>query len=288
MPSFVGARYFTEQAEAKESPINVNELPSDKLKSIVHRAALSNQDRENEALRQADSYSFQVAHPELRRTEANTRLLNHQLQSWGITRPTYPDFERAYGALRESGLLTIDESKGAPKTFKGTLTKQTFNSVHEMIGAERQAALQTVPTPTAEEEAFNSLPHDQALQLLKQREAEEQQKSNLRNTQTAGDAWIIARHPEYIDSEANGNLMRHQLASNGVLEDVATVHDFEKAYNDLRASGLLKLNPKELEKQRAEELKQMAAKAFDNQPSEEEMEKMPLEELRRRANEATR
>ena len=79
--------------------------------------------------------------------------------------------------------------------------------------------------------------------------------------------------------------MAAQLRDNGVTN--ATPADLEKASQQLRAGGLVRLNQKQLDKQHAKKVQQMAEEAaasINDQTSEDEMYNLPLEELRRRAN----
>src|ERR1700730_2370971 len=269
-------------------------LTTDKLNKLVNKAAMSNQDRQAQAISKADAYSWQVANPQFLRTAANTRLINHQLDTMGIVNPTYPDFDRAYAACDPS-LLDIDAAEVARlqdqplKSFVGTFTKQTFDTLDSMIAEERRAAIQQV-TPSSEEDLeFENLPQDQVLTLLKQGVHANQQKGIVRNTVSNCDAWLTL-HPDYIDSDRNGKLMLQQLKTNGVLESEASIADYETAYQQLRASGLLSLNQKSLDKQHREELHKRVAQAvaeggtvFDH-TTEDEMETMDLDEVRRRAN----
>ena len=77
--------------------------------------------------------------------------------------------------------------------------------------------------------------------------------------------------------------MRQQLATNGVLEGAATIPDYETAYHQLRANGLLSLNKVELNKQHQEALRQVAVEALKPELTEEEMYDLPMEELEKRA-----
>ena len=298
MPIFAGADYYTQdpqETEDQPTPIAFEEMEIEKLDTLVNKAALSNQDQQAEALRKADSYAFQVAHPEFLRTANNTRLINHLLQTWGITNPTYPDFDRAYEFLKDSPLLDIDKAELArqqddkqPRTFTGVFTKRTFDSLDDLISNERLAALQQVPQVSPEEIALDGLPIEEVQTILRAGERAGQQKVNAKQSQQNANVWLTL-HPEFSDSKHNAELMKLQLASNGVLENVATVADYELAYKQLRVSGLLALDKKEVRKQQAEELQQRAAQVvktpgsvFD-QTTEEEMYNLPMEELERRA-----
>jgi predicted transglutaminase-like cysteine proteinase len=282
--TFDPSYYVHSHPDEQTTTVTLDGLPFEKVASLVNKAALNNHERQADAITKADSYSFQVAHPELIRNAENTKLINHQLTSWGITNPTYADFARAYDALKDSGLLAIDYYQQAPTTFVGALTKQTFTSLDDMIAAERQAAIQQVTPSTPEEIAFNNLPLDETQSLLKQLEQRGHQEVNAAKNQHLGDVWVTAKK-EYKDTDRNALLMRQQLATNGVLESVATFADYEKAFNQLVASGLLRLDQNEVRKQHQETLRQEAADAIRNSvtPSEDELYQMPMETLERKA-----
>jgi hypothetical protein len=256
-------------------------MPQDKLDRIVNRAAMSNQQRTDEALTKADAYAFQVANPQFKRTDKNTRVMNHQLSSWGIENPTYEDFAHAFDALNESGLLDVDETVPTPRTFTGTFSKKTFGNIEELVLNERAAALQSMSV-SEEEMALEQLPLDQFKDVVNKREREEQRKVDGYKTGIAGDAWLT-QHPEFKDSQYNARLMRQQLATNGVLEGAATIPDYQRAYQQLLTSGLLSLNQAEVKKQHQEELRQVAAEALKPELTEEEMYLLPLEEVEKRA-----
>src|SRR5438045_8323612 len=107
--------YIFHPSEVEHPPTKFDEMPAHELDAVINRAAMSNQQRMDEALTKADSYSFQVVNPQFKRTDKNIRVMNHQLTSWGIANPTYADFETAYNTLNESGLLDIDETKEAAR-----------------------------------------------------------------------------------------------------------------------------------------------------------------------------
>jgi hypothetical protein len=256
-------------------------MPAQKLDAIINRAAMTNQQRTDEALTKADAFAFQVANPQFKRTDKNTRVMNHQLSSWGIENPTYEDFARAFDALNESGLLDIDETVPVPRTFTGIFSKKTFGNVDELVLNERHAALQSMSV-SEEEIALEQLPLDQFKDVVKSREREEQRKVDGYKTGIAGDAWLT-QHPEFKDNRFNARLMRQQLATNGVLEGAATIPDYQRAYQQLLTSGLLSLNQTEVNKQHQESLRQEASEALKPELTEEEMEALPFEELEKRA-----
>ena len=179
-----------------------------------------------------------------------------------------------------------------PRTFKGTFTGLTFDNLDSLIAQERAAALRQVPKETVEDKAFNSLAPEQQLALLKEGERQEQLKGKRADIQLAGDAWITLR-PEYRDDTRSAKLMRMQLRANGVAEGEETIADFELAFRQLSEAGMLTLNKAPLEKQRVAEINKLAEQAVNtpgsifDQTSEEAMydENLPLDEIRRRANE---
>ena len=141
--------------------------------------------------------------------------------------------------------------------------------------------LESIPV-SQEEIELEKVPLNQLKDIAKGRERAEQHKVDGAKTQRAGDAWVLTR-PEYRDTQINAKLMRQQLATNGVLESAATISDYETAYHQLRASGLLSLNQVALNKQHQETLRQEAAEALKPEPTEEEMYAMPMAELEKRA-----
>jgi hypothetical protein len=256
-------------------------MPQDKLDRIVNRAAMTNQQRTDEALTKADGFAFQVVNPQLKRTDKNTRVINQWLTSRGIENPVYQDFANAFDALNGAGLLDVDENVPAPKRFTGTFSKKTFSNVEELILNERAAALQSM-SPTEEELALEGLPLDQFKELVNKREHAEQQRVNSLKRTRAGDAWVLAT-PVYRDIAQNAHLMLQQMAANGVSEGAATIRDYQVAYEQLFPTGLLDLNQVALEKQQQEELMQEATEALTPELTEEEMYDLPMEELEKRA-----
>jgi hypothetical protein len=256
-------------------------MPAHKLDAIINRAAMTNQQRTDEALTKADAYAFQVANPQFKRTDKNTRVMNHWLSSRGIENHTYEDFAHAFDALNGSGLIDVDENVAAPRTFTGTFSKKTFGNIEELVLNERAAALQSMSV-SEEELALEGLPLDQFKELVNKREHTEQRRVNSLKTNRAGDAWVLAT-PVYRDIEHNAKLMLQQMAANGVIESAATIRDYQVAYEQLFPTGLLTLNQVALKKQHQEELMQEAAEELTPELTEEEMYDLPLEELEKRA-----
>jgi hypothetical protein len=116
--------------------------------------------------------------------------------------------------------------------------------------------------------------------------AADQQTQDRNASREFGDAFV-ATHAEYIDTGVigakNGKLMNHTLKV--MFGDVAYTPDhFDAAYQSLRADGLLTLNQAEVAKQQKDAANQKAVTfkaAKSNQPTEEELYSMPMEDLRR-------
>jgi hypothetical protein len=277
--------WFVQSHPEETTTVTLADIPADRLSAAVNKEALSNSDRHAEAISKADSYSFQLVHPELLPTPNNNKLINHWLETHGITNPTYPDFEAALDAYKDTKLLDFDAAQLARQekitSYRGIFSNRTFNSVDELIMAERQAAIQQVTPSTDEEIAFNNLPLEEVQATLKQLEKEERLKALVPKTQHNADVWVTA-HPEYRDgSTRNARLMAKQLALNGVVETEATFDDYEKAFNQLSKSGLLNVDQKVVTRQQNEALKK-EADALRNAvtPSEQELYEMPMEHLR--------
>lgn len=289
MPLFAGADYYITHPDNKQVELSLDDMTAEKLDAAVQRASVNNQQREAAALSKADSYSFQIAHPEFLRTAENTRLINHWLQTQGIANPLYADFEAAYNAL--SDVLTIDQAEIAKQqdrktalTFKGVLTKRTYTSLEDLIANERQAALQQIPQPTPDETLIEKLPIEEAQALLRAGERAGQQRANILKTKENADAWLLA-NPWWVDNDKNAHLMVVQLRANGVAEGAASIADYQKAAQQLRDSGLLTLNRKVVEKQHAKELQARATEVVNNLSFDEtEAYRLPLDEVRRRAS----
>jgi hypothetical protein len=110
---------------------------------------------------------------------------------------------------------------------------------------------------------------------------EDQRQKDKIATGQNGDAFI-AVHPEYVDSKANSELMRHQLKTQ-FGECLYTLEHYESAYEALRASNFLALDQKEVAKQNRAEAKARAEaeRARSVPPTEQQLYEMPLEDLRR-------
>ncbi len=290
--TFAGAEYLRHPDE--KEPYDFKNVNFEKFNSIVNTSAKTNQERQADAIAKADSGSFQVANTWYVRSTANERLVNHWLKSSGITQPMFADFMAACEALIDAGALEVDEAAFAqfkdgngPRTFKGALTGRIYDSLDGLIANEREAAASQVNI-TPEDAAFDDLPIEEAQALLKEAQHITEQEALRPETDANASAWI-SLHPEYRDDDRNGKLLLAQLRLNGVINRVVTVEDYEIAARQLIDAGMVRLNPAQVKKQQAQDIKQRAERAVNtpgsvfDKTSEEEMYTLPLDEVRRRA-----
>jgi hypothetical protein len=287
MPRFT-PNYYVSEKTTTSKPSDFDGMSESDFRKVVDSAAMSNTDRQAAAISKADSLAFHVVHPEFKPTASNVKLMNHWLKSKGLfDNATFPDFEAALADMQN--VLDIDKSKAAPRTFVGHFTKREFDSIDALIAQERHAALHQKAPRSDAEIAFENLPTEEALSLLRAAEKHKQAQANAHVTGQNADVWLHM-HPEFVDNKRNGELVTMQLVANGCDKSTASVQDFEKAYRQLRESGLLKLDEKELRSQHNEELQERASTALKtpgsifDETTEEEMANLPLDELRRRAN----
>lgn len=93
---------------------------------------------------------------------------------------------------------------------------------------------------------------------------------------------FIANHPEFKDTEANGKVINRTLKA--MFGDVVhTSEQFEAAYEVARANNLVELDAAQIAKQKAAATQQRAKAERGRiaNLTEEELETMPLEEIRR-------
>jgi hypothetical protein len=289
--------WYTQHPDEEKAPVSVKGMSLEQFDGVVRKATTSNQDRTAAAITKADGFAWQVSNPWFKRTDTNLKLINNWLANKGITFPIYADFTEAAEELVNTGLLSVDEVErvkhldgNGPKTFKGAITRRSFDSLDAMIAQERQAAIeqQGAEKQTDLERAFDALPIDDAKALIRDAERSHQAIADGKISQQNGDSWLTL-HPEFRDDTANAKLMREQLLLNGVVNRPVTIEDYEVANRQLVSAGLVRQNPAALRKIQAQEVLDRAnhavktSAAFDT-TSEAAMYEMPLDEVRRRAN----
>jgi hypothetical protein len=93
---------------------------------------------------------------------------------------------------------------------------------------------------------------------------------------------FLSMHPEFVDSEANGAALNSTLKA--MFGDVEhTTEQFERAFEVARANNILELDAAEIAKQTRAATQQRAKTERSRivYRSEDELETMPLEEIRR-------
>ena len=286
---FAGAEYLRHPDEKK--PYDFKKVNLQKFDTIVSNAAKTNQEKQADAIAKADSFSFGVANPWVIQSAGNKKLINHWLSQNHITQPMYADFAAACEALADVGVLEVDAAERAkfldgngPKTFKGALTGRVYDSLDSLIAQERAAATSQI-TITPEDAAFDGLPIEDVQAMLRDAEHIAQSKALAPETQANADAWLTL-HAEWRDDERNAKLLLAQLRLNGVINRVVTPADYELAARQLIDSGMARLNPAQVRKLQQQDILDRAEAArpvlFDK-TTEAEMELLPLDEVRRRA-----
>lgn len=282
--------YLSQEVKPSESTTEFSKMSLDKFRAVVNKAAMSNGEANYEALKKADIASFWTANGGwLRNNEKNAKLINHYLDSRGLKDTLFPDFQMAADALAAEGLLDVDAAEYAshldgvrPSKYRNIVTGKVYDSLDGLISNSRNDALHTVPQKSKEEIDFDNLSLEEVEALCKAGVQAEETAKNAPHNQLIADAFLT-NHNEVIDNERNAKMISMQLRANGV-EGVVTQAQLERATNQLRESGLLALNSKSLSKQRAAEVQRLADEHIAQHLSEEDMEDLPLEELRRRAD----
>ena len=148
--------------------------------------------------------------------------------------------------------------------------------------------------PYENHDAVPELSAEQVKQAYEQALAENQQHQMTLERAADADAWK-SEHPEYVDSNENASLMRHQLLT--MFGDTQwSFEQFDAAFEALCASNFLKIDQKELvkklraaEAQRAKAARRrIAEQTARNFNENADYSDLSLEEIKRRANEEMR
>ena len=185
-----------------------------------------------------------------------------------------------------------------PDGYYGPLTGKYYDSVEAMHHYETREAMHRNLDPT--EILLEGLTTEQIAALDKRARQTEQVKLD-HATSGVNTATFLELHPEYVDCDHNSEEMKRCLYARGHWNPEGTkwptLPQWESAFESLKAVGVLKLNQAELQRQAKGDAQERArqiqarggvAAAAANMPteSEEELETMPLEEVRRRATRA--
>ena len=155
------------------------QMSADKLARIVSKVAKSNQERQAEAISLADARSWLSANPQFLQTPSNVKAISGLLRSWNIDNPNYADFQRAYTFADGAGILDLDGAEIAKQQDHPLTT----DALDELIANNRHHELKHMPAPSEDEEAFDALPNDQALTLIKELDQTLQRQANSADIQ---------------------------------------------------------------------------------------------------------
>lgn len=194
--------------------------------------------------------------------------------------------------------------------------RNATRKIRELAARTRELDAAKVQNGTDQDYVFNQKYKDNpALAVREALQAErERQEKAIRDAQeatarsVAAQQAFVASHPEYVVGPANGNRMQAWVQTHGYSE--FTEESLEKAFNDLSASGLLEIkseeadeatNGKEREAERIAQTRTETAQprgrrsstirggappAVRTGLSESELYSMPMDELRRKTQEA--
>ncbi len=176
--------------------------------------------------------------------------------------------------------------------FYGKLTKRNYESLREMEHFETRERMRRAE-PSEGEKQLYEMPIEKFRALCDEAGKSDAEKQDRASCQTDMELFVQL-HPEFDDASspnnANGKLMAHWLRSRGI--QWPNLHQLEDAYDSLRADGLLRLKADVVRKQhqaaisqQADEIAAQGGIRSYGQPTEEELENMPLDEIRRRHTE---
>jgi hypothetical protein len=88
-------------------------LPIDRLRSVMDRIAMNDRERDQEILRADAAQQFMKKHPGYQACEHNGRAMTKFLEWKGLEGTSPEDLEAAYSELRNAGMVIVDETKEA-------------------------------------------------------------------------------------------------------------------------------------------------------------------------------
>jgi hypothetical protein len=198
--------------------------------------------------------------------------------------------------VREQIRQRQQTAQGAtPDGLWGPLTGRYYESVEARNYYELREAQHRGVDPT--DMLLEGLSTDQIRALDQRARLSEQQKLD-HATSGVNTATFLELHPEYVDCDHNSEEMKRILYERGHWNPEGTkwptLPQRENAFESLKAVGVLKLNQAGLQRQAKGEAQERArqirarggvAAVAANEPieSEEQLEKMSLEEIRHRA-----
>lgn len=173
--------------------------------------------------------------------------------------------------------------------YYGKLTQRNYDSAEARDHYEERERMRR-RGPSEEELKYEGLSAEQLREFIQADMDGEKAKQQRAANADLGEAWALTR-PEFINDEESreGQYNAAQIANYFTLRGISAPvwGDFEDAYQFLRGNGLLILDQKELLKERKKKLVKLAQRETENaalEQDEEALHKMPLNELRMRAD----
>jgi hypothetical protein len=158
--------------------------------------------------------------------------------------------------------------------FIGQLTGKQYDTFEHMLYEERKEAMRRAKPDEIERE-FADVPPEKLKAICTAAQMETEGRFEDRARSNADVTIWLNQHPEYVNNDFNKKLMEHQM---GVKNP--NFQELEVAYQQLRGSNLLQLDQAELVKQEAKSGKERAKQIRMTPYTEEELEAMPLDQLR--------
>jgi hypothetical protein len=187
------------------------------------------------------------------------------------------------------------QQSATPDGWYGPLTGRFYDSRQARHHYELREAQHRGVDPT--EMLLEGLTTDQ-IRALDNRVRTSEQAQLKRSASSIDTATFLELHPEFSDCDSNSEELKRCLFARGHWNPEGTrfptLYELEDAFKTLSAAGVLKLNQAELNRQAKERAQERArqiqarggvAAIAANTPTEgeEELETMPLLEIRRRA-----
>lgn len=158
--------------------------------------------------------------------------------------------------------------------YIGQLTGKQYETFEAMIYEERKEAMRRA-APLERGREYADVSREKLRAILNDAQIEAEGGTEDRARAVADATLFLNQHPEYINNDHNKKLMLHQVGRAN-----PTFQELEVAYKELRAADLLQLDRAEVVKQEAKAGKERAKQIRTTPYTEEELEAMPLDQLR--------
>lgn len=158
--------------------------------------------------------------------------------------------------------------------YIGQLTGKQYETFEAMLYEERKEAMRRA-APLEKAREYADIPLEKLKAICTDAQIEMEGGTEDRARAVADATVFVNMHPEYINNEHNKKLMLHQVGRAN-----PSFKELEVAYQQLRASDLLQLDRAEVVKEEAKADLERARGIRTTPYSEEELEAMPLDQLR--------